>query len=756
MKITQLSAIGLLATATGLLAQTTYQVDFGISSQETSTTGWNNMGDSTPGNNPGNLTGIVDSVGNTTGVSITYSEIGTAGVSGSGANYTGSYPAALSSLPASALQDGLFFQQGPLPADPPASITLTISGLNDSLTYNFILYGARGNNGSADTTFSVTGSNTSGVINVGPMLNNNDDFASITGISPSVGVITVTGTTIGGASNNGGALNVMVMTEIVPPDDDNDGIPNAYEIANGTDPNEDGTLGETSSGAKDGPNGAAGDKDADGLTNIQEYKGWDATDTPTGFGQTLSGTADSDEDDVNDGDEVSGALNPWDEFGFPDGPPGLPSNPNDSDSDDDTLSDGDEILVHGSDPNWGDTDVDTLPDAYEVANGLDPTIGTGDDGATGDKDMDDLTNAQELSIGTNPTNDDTDDDTLKDGDEVLTYFSNPFVKDTDGDLIEDGAEVAGTTSPILGDSDDDGIKDYIEIEAGSDPDDIGSLPTFPAIAWTVKELSSASVLDTSGTLLYAENFHGPETVANGITFAATEDDRSNGDYGKSSLKVQTLLNAHAVDTAIYDEQDPTLSPLLETVWYQSGNPNANNIGLTGLTPGKTYRVEFGLADDRSAASYIGRWRFVDGVGGNTPADPVGPTNTFYGGPTNPAILFSGTFTATSTVQGFATGQNSSGDVYLGSQLSFIQVREVPATSTISISSAAFNGANFEVTATGLDTGTQYRLMRSANLADGFPTVVDGPRTPATATEVFIDTAPPAGKAFYRLEDVPVP
>ena len=75
--------------------------------------------------------------------------------------------------------------------------------------------------------------------------------------------------------------------------------------------------------------------------------------------------------------------------------------------------------------------------------------------------MDDLTNAQELSIGTNPTNDDTDDDTLKDGDEVLTYFSNPFVKDSDGDLIEDGAEVAGTTSPILGDSDDHRIKDYI-------------------------------------------------------------------------------------------------------------------------------------------------------------------------------------------------------------------------------------------------------------------------------------------------------
>lgn len=30
---------------------------------------------------------------------------------------------------------------------------------------------------------------------------------------------------------------------------------------------------------------------------------------------------------------------------------------------------------------------------------------------------------------------------------------------------------------------------------------------------------------------------------------------------------------------------------------------------------------------------------MDGVGGNNPFDPIGPTNSTYGGPANPAILF---------------------------------------------------------------------------------------------------------------------
>jgi hypothetical protein len=48
------------------------------------------------------------------------------------------------------------------------------------------------------------------------------------------------------------------------------------------------------------------------------------------------------------------------------------TDPNDADTDDDGLDDGDEVAVHGTDPTKADTDGDSLSDGYEVANGLDP------------------------------------------------------------------------------------------------------------------------------------------------------------------------------------------------------------------------------------------------------------------------------------------------------------------------------------------------------------------------------------------------
>lgn len=64
------------------------------------------------------------------------------------------------------------------------------------------------------------------------------------------------------------------------------------------------------------------------------------------------------------------------------------------------------------------------------------------------------------------------------------------------------------------------------------------------------------------------------------------------------------------------------------------------------------------------------------------------------------------------------------------------------------------GSSFRVTASGLRTGSLYRMTRSAYPADGFGTVVDGPRQPLAETDVFEDPAPPAARAFYRIEEVP--
>jgi DNA-binding beta-propeller fold protein YncE len=76
------------------------------------------------------------------------------------------------------------------------------------------------------------------------------------------------------------------------PDTDGDGIPDAYELANGLNPND--------------PSDASQDPDFDGLTNLEEFqKGTDLR------------KADTDEDGVDDGPEVDAGTDPLDPTSFP-------------------------------------------------------------------------------------------------------------------------------------------------------------------------------------------------------------------------------------------------------------------------------------------------------------------------------------------------------------------------------------------------------------------------------------------------------
>ncbi|MEP4077266.1 sulfatase-like hydrolase/transferase [Haloferula sp.] len=167
--------------------------------------------------------------------------------------------------------------------------------------------------------------------------------------------------------NGGGSLDLASVTVTADGDTDMDGMPDSYEDANGTNPN---------------VNDAALDKDLDGLTNLQEFLGNDSSDTPTGYGQTLSGTADSDGDNLEDGDEVHGTLNPW-SGGVLGSAPGEPTNPNEQDSDDDGDDD-DVELTNGTDPNnappntgpvfpFVDSDGDSYSDIAETAFGSSPS-----------------------------------------------------------------------------------------------------------------------------------------------------------------------------------------------------------------------------------------------------------------------------------------------------------------------------------------------------------------------------------------------
>ena len=76
------------------------------------------------------------------------------------------------------------------------------------------------------------------------------------------------------------------------------------------------------------------------------------------------------------------------------------------------------------------------------------------------------------------------------------------------------------------------------------------------------------------------------------------------------------------------------------------------------------------------------------------------------------------------------------------------------TPPIEITAHEHPGMGFRVTASGFDLTRTYQMTRSADLQDGFPAVVDGPRLPTAETDTFMDLSPPPEKAFYRIESNP--
>ncbi|MGJ9717534.1 Ig-like domain-containing protein [Actinotignum sp. GS-2025b] len=224
------------------------------------------------------------------------------------------------------------------------------------------------------------------------------------------------------------------------------------------------------------------DTDGDGINDGDEVNGTknpfqdDKSDPDGKPGNTDPLNPDSDGDGVNDGDEVTGKHNN-----------GNPTNPNKADSDGDGVTDGDE-KKDGTDPNNPDTDGDGVNDGDEKKDGTDPKnpdtdgdgINDGDEKKDGtdpknpDTDGDGVTDGREKDLGTDPKNSDTDGDGLTDGEEAGTDIdengkparnedgtpkvddskatkTDPKNPDTDGDGINDGDEVNGTKNPFKDD-----------------------------------------------------------------------------------------------------------------------------------------------------------------------------------------------------------------------------------------------------------------------------------------------------------------
>lgn len=194
-----------------------------------------------------------------------------------------------------------------------------------------------------------------------------------------------------------------------------------------------------------------------------------------------------------------------------------------------------------------DDDSDGLPNWYEVRNGLDLNVANAID-----LDGDGIPNSEEFDNGTDPDNSDSDDDGLDDGEE-FAGGTNPVLADTDGDGLSDGDEITAGTDAFSADSDGDGLTDsqevngppvtdplspdtdgdtwfdLFEIENGSDPNDINSVP-LPAPLQLLAYWEFNDVDDT-GNAVDSSNGHVGEILGAVYTPDAGGRSGNAGDYG---------------------------------------------------------------------------------------------------------------------------------------------------------------------------------------------------------------------------------
>ncbi|HXK34103.1 MAG TPA: hypothetical protein VNM91_08845, partial [Dehalococcoidia bacterium] len=127
----------------------------------------------------------------------------------------------------------------------------------------------------------------------------------------------------------------------------------------------------------------------------------------------------------------------------------------DEDIDGDGLTNSDEVARGLSAFIW-DTDGDRTADGVEVACGSNP-LSAVSNLAGADTDADGLPDACETIFGTHPGDSDSDDDAVRDGVEVRYWMANPLDPNTDGDDCGDAKEIASVDANRVVNSADLGL-----------------------------------------------------------------------------------------------------------------------------------------------------------------------------------------------------------------------------------------------------------------------------------------------------------
>jgi uncharacterized repeat protein (TIGR02543 family) len=236
---------------------------------------------------------------------------------------------------------------------------------------------------------------------------------------------------------------------------------------------------------------------------------------------------------------------------------------------------------------WYDRASTTTRGAYLLEMGY-PT-----NPLSSDSDDDDLSDGGELTARTDPRQPDSDSDGLTDGQEVHLTGTNPkladtgntgtadALKDTDGDGLTNIAEINNHgTHPNDADTDDDGYGDGYEIQYGTDPLSIASIPSY-TLTLTNSGTATGGSFAKAGTLGHGSNATLTATPDAGYIFTGW-----TGDASGTVNPVTITMNGNKTVGATFaqDSRDPDgdgLTNFLEMTAHQT-NPDKADTDDDGL------------------------------------------------------------------------------------------------------------------------------------------------------------------------------